>query len=437
MTFTVQHLIKRGGVWQYRRVIPPGLRQFLGGKVEWKVSLKTGDAHAAQLAWRVVHAKVEQELKDAKQGIAPTVSAYRALEDWRAEQAIRPETARHAEGLNLHLTSLLEDADPDIAMERGVRVSELTPDRRAAVEALLSRHYQSNAEDNPPLSVLYDRYLAERRALPAKTVTEWRSIQKRFTASLGGDKAVRGITQGDVRRFKDKLLSTNLNPKTVRKLLHGLSAVLSWGQKQGYVVTNPALGIASLGTTKGSLGAHDEDKRLPFTAQQARTILEKLPASGELRWLWLVALYSGMRLAEITGLRKQDVQEVDGILCFNVRAHEGRRLKNAASARLVPIHSAILAAGFSANVLPFTKPSASYSRLVNKWLRTTAGIKDKRLLFHSTRHTVKDAMRAARIPEAESRAIMGHGSTGVADSYGLGYPMAVLKKAMDEVRYEH
>jgi hypothetical protein len=54
--------------------------------------------------------------------------------------------------------------------------------------------------------------------------------------------------------------------------------------------------------------------------------------------------------------------------------------------------------------------------------------------FHSARHTVKDRLRAARVPEHEGRAIMGHGATGVADSYGLGYPMSVLADAVARIK---
>ena len=49
------------------------------------------------------------------------------------------------------------------------------------------------------------------------------------------------------------------------------------------------------------------ERRPPFTVEQVRAILDKLPTSGYMRWLWLIALYSGARLAEIAGLRREDV----------------------------------------------------------------------------------------------------------------------------------
>ena len=101
--------------------------------------------------------------------------------------------------------------------------------------------------------------------------------------------------------------------------------------------------------------------------------------------LWLIGFYSGARLAEIAGLRREDVREVDGVLCFEVRPHEGRRLKNKASRRTVPLHPEIIAAGFTANVLPFKSDAHYYSKRVNPWLRGVAKITDLRLSFHSVR----------------------------------------------------
>ncbi len=88
-----------------------------------------------------------------------------------------------------------------------------------------------------------------------------------------------------------------------------------------------------------------------------------------------------------------------------------------------------------ADVLPFKSDAHYYSNRVNPWLREVAKITDPRLSFHSVRHAVKDRVRAARVPEPISRALMGHGSTGVADSYGLGCPMSVLAEEMANVRY--
>lgn len=57
-----------------------------------------------------------------------------------------------------------------------------------------------------------------------------------------------------------------------------------------------------------------------------------------------IAFYTGMRMGEITQLRKEDIIEKDGIYCFNVieDLEEGRRVKNKGSVRVIPIHPNIL-----------------------------------------------------------------------------------------------
>jgi hypothetical protein len=215
MLVRMEGLKKRGEVWIYRRVVPLKLRSFLG-KRGWKESLDTDDLNVAQQRWGVVHARVNQIFKEAEAGVrSPTIIAYRTLRTWT------PGDDRAEEGLDLHLTTLLEREDLD-------------PVRRAAVETLLRRHdlgsqslAAGNEGDDPPLSVLFDRYHAERK-LPGKTKLEWDCVLARFTKTCG-DLPVKAITQANVRNFKSVLLATTgrtgkpLSPATVKKTLGALA----------------------------------------------------------------------------------------------------------------------------------------------------------------------------------------------------------------------
>ena len=116
------------------------------------------------------------------------------------------------------------------------------------------------------------------------------------------------------------------------------------------------------------------------------------------------------------------------------------RLKNAASERDVPVHPELERLGFlqyvaamrgagEARLFPRLRPNV-YGRLTAKWgewfgpyLRNVCGLTDKRLVFHSFRHTFKQYARHAGIEEGVQRQIMGHSSTDVADEYGSGYPL--------------
>lgn len=230
-------LIKRGGMWTYRREIPPKLRSFLG-KREIKVSLRTTDEAMAQRRWRIEHERTEQLFREAAKGQeSPAIAAYKAV------QAHTWGDPRSEEGLDMHLTTLLD--------ERG---DSLDPVQRAAILALLARSPGSDQEsDNPPLSILFDRHQQEKK-LPGKTAAEWQNVLAKFTAACG-DLPVRSITQAHVRSFKASLLGAlgsrlnaqgkprPLSPATIRKSLGALSSVLAWAQREGYIPSNPAQGI--------------------------------------------------------------------------------------------------------------------------------------------------------------------------------------------------
>ena len=228
---------------------------------------------------------------------------------------------------------------------------------RAMLLGLLKRNTQNNGgDDNPPLSILFDRWHAERKP-PAKTWLEWKTALRCFTEANGGDLPVKAITKGHVRTFKAALLNRkNSNDATkslglasVQKNLTALHTVLEYAVRQGYVETNAASKVGRVAATEAP-AATGEDRRLPFTPEQARSLIESLPEDGAFRWVPLIGLYSGCRLGEIVGLRPDDLREEDGVRYFDIRPHDARRLKTASSRRRVPVHPML--AGVE-RVLPF------------------------------------------------------------------------------------
>jgi hypothetical protein len=217
MEYLVSRTAKDGiTLWQYRREVPKPLRSILGCR-EIKHSLGTSDLGAAQKRWAEVHAQVEQRMAEAEAGRkSPAIAAYKAVQDH-----VRGDD-RAEEGLDYHLTSLLEQRNLD-------------PHRKAAVEALLKRD-EHGGEDNPPLTILAGRYYTEKKMRP-KTKLEWEGVIARFVATVG-DLPVKAIRQANVRTFKASLLATKgrtggtLSPATVRKSLGALAAVLPMGTKR-------------------------------------------------------------------------------------------------------------------------------------------------------------------------------------------------------------
>ena len=81
--------------------------------------------------------------------------------------------------------------------------------------------------------------------------------------------------------------------------------------------------------------------------------------------------------------------------------------------------------------------TGNWSKWWGRYLRNTVGIKDRRKVFHSFRHTFKDACREARIPQEAHDALTGHSEgTNQGSNYGSGqYPLSALTAAIADVCY--
>ena len=83
-----------------------------------------------------------------------------------------------------------------------------------------------------------------------------------------------------------------------------------------------------------------------------------------------------------------------------------------------------------------------YGRLTQNWSKwfgrhlTKLGINDDSKVFHSFRHLMKDALRNSAVDEAVSDAITGHSSSSIGRSYGKGYSLSMLNKAIQSIKYE-
>jgi integrase len=314
---------------------------------------------------------------------------------------------------------------------------------------------QASSEDNPTLSVLFDRWRAERTP-PSKTWQEWTTARKRFEQVLGGDVPVRSITKAHFRAYKESLLRTPkrngnsamLSPASVTKGLGAIRSVLAWAVGQGYLDVNPADGVRHA----GARSAEQRSRPLPYDTDDLKRIFSQQRKPGVDHWLPLLGLWTGARLEELGGLRVEDVKESDGVPYIFIRAADGRRLKNRGSERRVPLHPELVRAGFldyvterkrAGDTLLFPELRAdAHGTRTRMWgkrfarhVRLVCGVTDKRKAsFHSFRHAFVDAARAVMIEE-HRHAITGHSGGGVGRTYGTGVPLSVLAESMAKVRY--
>lgn len=288
----------------------------------------------------------------------------------------------------------------------------------------------------------------------------WRVLVQRFVVFLGHDRP-QDVTAHDIRAYRDHLIATGRRLRTARHSdFAALRALFQFAVENEVVTGNPTSGIRF---KPERLAATQAMKA--FSPAQARGILaaadkETLAAR---RWIpWLTAL-TGSRVAAIANLRKQDVVEVEGIWCLRISRQAGP-IKTAASERLVPIHSAILARGFLSFVdttdrerlfidkplvgsrlqpmiaaetgPPVYHPGRSTLRRLTDWLHgLDLGIgRDAKIdPNHAWRHWFKEQAFAAAVPEKITDAIVGHAQATTSRRYG-SVSLAMMAEALEQIR---
>jgi integrase len=173
-------------------------------------------------------------------------------------------------------------------------------------------------------------------------------------------------------------------------------------------------------------------------------------------WLPVVALATGMRLEELSSLKRSEVIREGDIVAFDLRDRPLtgiNRLKNRMSKRLIPVSATLEATGFvewalageGEYVFAGLKPDGKGKRGTKfgawfaRWTEANApvkgqGIDDPDKPFHSMRHTFKRLARQSPVKEEISDLITGHtDGNAVARSYGRGVDLATLKAAIDQI----
>jgi integrase len=271
----------------------------------------------------------------------------------------------------------------------------------------------------------------------SKTVQDAAARLAELAAHAGHDR-LEALSPDQASSWRDALLS-DLAPATVRRRIALVKAVLTTAAADGLPVGPGVIERLAVGKVKAASGT--TAKRRAFTATEARTLIEvsrTITSTRAIdRWGFPLGLATGARLEELAGLRPQDVRQIDGIWVVVIEPHELRRLKNSSSARSVPIPDALLQEGFltwaqqqeGPLLFPEPEPPAADPRCshyasirLGKVLRKQAGIADPSATFHSTRHTVAQALLDAGIEQRQIEGITGHASRSMVAGYSRGGP---------------
>lgn len=171
-------------------------------------------------------------------------------------------------------------------------------------------------------------------------------------------------------------------------------------------------------------------------------------------WMPLIALFSGMRLNEIVSLRTRDIGIEDDVWFIDVveDLSANKELKNLASVRVIPVHSALMEIGFADFVISKQnakeeylfgeitakgdrRPSDNFSQWFGRFLKSR-GIERPGTVFHSFRHLFRDALREADLSDARVKALGGWTLKEVHEEYGKGFKIPTLKEAIEKVEFD-
>jgi integrase len=289
-------------------------------------------------------------------------------------------------------------------------------------------------EDGLQFSEAAKRYLAEVQRDPAAKLTEHTRGQNEFVYRLFeafADNAP--LATIDKRRAADFLdhvaEERGLSNRTLNRYTSALSAVWTWADRRGHFEgRNPFKGQwRDQGKGTGYRQFDVEELNKLFAAPLLRETERIRPArytfQTAMAWVPLVALFSGMRSGEICQLNKGDVIRKNGVWAFRVSAEgEGQYLKTEAAARLVPIHSELIACGFleywkalpSGQLWPALRPGGPDGKMNDYFTkrfvayRRSCGVTGERKSFHSFRKNAAQALKNARVTPAEIAELIGH-----------------------------
>jgi integrase len=250
---------------------------------------------------------------------------------------------------------------------------------------------------------------------PSATRSYSEAMRLRVLPELGA-RRLTDVTRADVQLFVDRLAADGLDASTIRNTLLPLRVVYRRAIRRGQATVTPCanLELPRVEGRRDRIAAPDEAAR----------ILAALP--DDLRPVWAVALYAGLRRGEVLALRVEDVDLDTGVIrverSWDPTARRYGAPKSDAGKRNVPIAAVLrellvghlLRTGRRTGLLfgdgerPLD-PRGIARRAATAW--KGAGVVG--IGLHECRHTFASTMLAAGVGARVIAELMGHADAGL------------------------
>ncbi|WP_314945938.1 site-specific integrase [Bradyrhizobium cosmicum] len=285
-----------------------------------------------------------------------------------------------------------------------------------------------------------------------KAVRNWKQELARWPVKAADSKAFEGMSFRKVIEANATIKKPAISQKTVNKYLAALGSFARWLLQNEYIEDDVMSGMY-LSIDKR------RKNRFPFTDEQLKTIFnsplfgtclgddaESKPGNVALRdwryWIPLIAIYSGARLGELCQLLTADVRQLHGIWILHITEvgdEDGdgaaKSTKTGGSMRVVPVHSRLIELGFldyharvvargEQRLFPEARRDkrgyfGDASKFFNGYFKAVGVKVDRRVNFHSFRHNVTDAFRAAGYLDEQHGVLLGHTKASTTGRYGV------------------
>ena len=435
MGLVLKHVVRtKAGTLHYRRRFPKDVSAVLH-KGEFKRLLGSTEREALR-NYPKVHAEFEQLVADARRPAVSPLKPKTALGVHRAAEKRAAELAQEAVYVG---GRAVPGSDPEAAdIMRDIYLSSLPVDPETgdpvggdAVEGRAFGILTSGGQLSRPSPTLEDArklYLKEKVGDDNKKRLELDRVFKLIHDALQRDRTLASLRREDAKEVRDHMRDGR-KASSVDRYLNVVRAVINHAIREFDLngVTNPFINLEA---APGEQGAPDRNARRPYSEAEVKAVTARIKdhASTELWLIWQMLESTGCRLAEITGLRAEDVHLDHAIPHITVEWHDDRRIKNKVSRRNVPLMGRALEAAKEAVALARARTMmfATYGRTggpdaasaaIGKHVRTV--VTDPKIgPAHSLRHLMKDRLRLARTSKVDQDLLLGHAAGSVGEDYG-------------------
>lgn len=256
-------------------------------------------------------------------------------------------------------------------------------------------------------------------------------------------------------RTVDQLLKMKLPPekciseKTVKNIMQSVYALFDWAVQRDLMEKNYASGM------KIKQNKRPDEARESFKPDDLKILFGTLTTKdGHKFWIPLIGLYTGARLEEICQLHIGDIRQDEGIWVIDINDNDQKRLKNKSSRRIVPVHKTLIEKGLIEYVHKMA--SMGHERLFpelkrqngkygHHFPRVFSGLleklniktEDRKVSFHSLRHTFATKAKYMGLPEHHIGEILGHSHNTITyGTYGKRFGAIELKEIIDQMDFD-